>query len=124
MKKLFISLVLGFMLIGQAQASRVDDCMVDATVKSIGIAGLYGAGVMFVGSGLGVWIAPAGMYTAGQAAAVVGLNTFTGGMLGIGSGTVTHIVLNNEFDGDALRPACLRKAARQGFLGGLGKLMD
>ena len=104
----------------QAKAAppvSVQQCMNDAVVKGFVRSGIYG-GVLYGGAtAVGLAFAPAGTITAGVFVAAVGVNTFVGGTLGVGSSAMTRLSDGSYFKDsiDPVAAACVVKTAKDGL---------
>ena len=74
---------------------QVIDCMNKEIWKDAGVAAAYGGGVLAVGTGLGILLAPEAI-PVGIAATLVGSNAVTGALLGAGSSLVSSINMSSK----------------------------
>ncbi len=88
---------------------EITECTKEAILKGYGWSGAYGAGVMALGAGLGLIVAPA---AAPVAVAVIGINAVIGGAIGIGSSAVTRISDETFFDQNPIVTACIKKVLK------------
>lgn len=121
MKKLIVILIVAilsaFVVVSNVEAkptqedpkkmqNTLSECTKDALLKGYGWSALYGAGVMTVGAGLGIALAPVTMPVA---VVIVGVNGVIGASIGIGSSAVTRISDQAYFDSNPLIKACINK---------------
>lgn len=109
------AIALLFMLMTDAKAeepNKIKNCTSSAIFKGAKWSAVYGGTALGLGAAVAVATAPASIPLA-TAAAVIGANTVTGGLLGAGSSFVTRISDDKYFKGNPVTLACVKKITEE-----------
>ena len=105
------TMVVMIILAGVSEAKAdTGKCVAEAYLKGYGWSGTYGGAIMGVGTAVGLALSPTPVGW-GVGIAVVGLNTLTGGALGVGSSAVTRLSDEKFFGFNPTTLACVEKTA-------------
>lgn len=92
----------------QQKKETLDQCVQKTILEGYGWSALYGAGVLVVGSGLGMVLAPVSIPTGVVVATLVG-ESIIGGLIGVGASAVTRISDQERLEINAVAAACKEK---------------